>query len=69
MAARGLGFTVAPGDVDAIADALTRLLGEGLPGADFAPTVAQFQWPEVAEPLTRWLDSARRAPDVALEFR
>jgi hypothetical protein len=70
VAARGLGITVAPGDVDAIAAALTRLVRDGLPGADFASTVARFQWPVVAEPLTDWLDTARRAPDVAaLEFR
>ncbi|HLN42650.1 MAG TPA: hypothetical protein VK215_09355 [Acidimicrobiales bacterium] len=70
VAARGLAITVAPGDVGAIAGALTRLLTEGLPGADFAPTVAQFQWPVVAEPLLGWLDGARRAPDVpALELR
>jgi len=70
VAARGLGITVAAGDVEAIADALTRLLREGLPGADFAPTLAELQWPAVAAPLLAWLDGARRAPDVAaLELR
>ncbi len=70
VAARGLGITVAPGDVDAIAEALARLVTEGLPGADFAPTLAQFQWPTAARPLLAWLDGARRAPDrAALELR
>jgi len=64
VAAQGLGITVAPGDVDAIAAALTSLLSDGLPQADFGPTLARFQWPEVARPLLRWLDGARRAPDV-----
>jgi len=65
VADRGLGITVAPGDVDAIADALGRLLTEGLPRADFTPTVAQFQWPVVAEPLVRWMSTPHRAPDMA----
>jgi glycosyltransferase involved in cell wall biosynthesis len=70
IAARGLGITVAPGDVGAIADALVQLLSDGLPHADFGPTVDQFQWPAVAEPLLRWLSTGRRAPDVpALEHR
>jgi glycosyltransferase involved in cell wall biosynthesis len=70
VAARGLGITVAPGDVDAIAAALLRLLSDGLPGADFGPTLEQFQWPVVAGPLVRWVEHARRAPDVpALEVR
>jgi hypothetical protein len=64
VAARGLGITVAPGDVGAIADALTRLLAQALPRADFGPTVAEFQWPAVARPLLRWLDAAHRAPDA-----
>jgi glycosyltransferase involved in cell wall biosynthesis len=70
VAEQGLGITVASGDVDAIERALTDLLTEGLPGADFGPTLARFQWPAVAGPLVRWLDSARRAPDErALERR
>ena len=70
VAARGLGITVAPGDVDAIVDALERLLGGGLPEADFGPTLEEFSWSTVARPLVRWLESARRAPDApALELR
>ncbi|HXQ90004.1 MAG TPA: glycosyltransferase [Acidimicrobiales bacterium] len=64
VAAQGLGITVAPGDVDAIEAALVRLLSDGLPLADFGPTLARFQWPEVARPLLRWLESARRSPDT-----
>lgn len=70
VAARGLGITVAPGDVDAIVDALERLLGGGLPEADFGPTLEELSWPTVAGPLVRWLENARRAPDApALELR
>jgi hypothetical protein len=63
VSARGLGITVAPGDVDAISDALTLLLTEGLPGAEFGPTLAEFEWPTVAQPLLHWLLAAHRAPD------
>jgi glycosyltransferase involved in cell wall biosynthesis len=70
VAAQGLGITVPSGDVGAIERALTRLLTEGLPGADFEPTLARFRWTAVADPLLRWLDGARRAPDeTALEPR
>jgi glycosyltransferase involved in cell wall biosynthesis len=70
VAARGLGITVAPGDVDAIVDALIRLLGTTAPSVDFAPTLAEFQWPAVAQPLLGWLDHPRRAPDMdSLELR
>ncbi len=70
VARRGLGITVAPGDVDAIVDALVLLLGGTAAPVDFAPTLAEFQWPAVARPLLRWLESPRRAPDMAtLELR
>ncbi len=70
VAERGLGITVAPGDIDAIADALVRLLADDAPRADFGPTLDQFQWPQVARPLLGWLDDARRSPDTAaLELR
>ena len=62
---QGLGITVRAGDVDAIAHALARLVTEGLPGADFAPMIERLQWPAVAEPLLRWLERPRRAPDTA----
>jgi glycosyltransferase involved in cell wall biosynthesis len=64
VAARGLGITVGPGDVDAISAALVRLLVHGLPQADFEPMLAQFQWPTVAQPLVHWVGTARRAPDA-----
>jgi len=70
VAEQGLGITVASGDVDGIADALITLLTEGLPETDFGPTLDRLQWPVVSEPLVRWLESARRAPDSpALELR
>jgi hypothetical protein len=28
----------------------------------------QFQWPAVAEPLLRWLEAPRRAPDATFEL-
>ena len=62
VAAQGLGITVAPGDVDAIEAALVRLLSDGLPLADFGPTLARFQWPEVARPLLRWLRAPAPCP-------
>ena len=30
---------------------------------------SEFQWPVVAEPLLRWLEEPRRAPDAAFELR
>ena len=64
VAEEGLGITVRAGDVDAIAQALTRLLSDGLPGADFGPMLERFRWPVVAGPLLRWLEHPRRAPDA-----
>ncbi|MGD0379658.1 MAG: glycosyltransferase [Acidimicrobiales bacterium] len=70
VAEQGLGITVESGDVDGIAAALIRLLTDGLPEADFGPTLDRLQWPVVSEPLVRWLESARRAPDSPdLELR
>jgi glycosyltransferase involved in cell wall biosynthesis len=70
VASRGLGITVTSGDVGAIVDALLTLLADGAPAADFGPTLEQFQWPQVAEPLVHWLESPCRAADAAaLEVR
>lgn len=68
VAARGLGITVPSGDVGAIVDALVRLLAGDTPARDFGPTLEQFQWPAVAEPLLRWLEAPRRAPDATFEL-
>lgn len=65
VGARGLGITVAPGDVTSLEHALVRLLTEGLPGADFAAVSAGFRWPVVAAPLLAWCDESRVAPDRA----
>ncbi len=64
VAARGLGVTVAAGDVDAIVDALQRLLADDAPEPDFGPTLEQFQWPRVAQPLLDWLENPGRAADA-----
>jgi hypothetical protein len=70
VAARGLGITVEPGNVTSIVDALLQLLGDRPPAADFGPTIEEFQWPAVGAPLVRWIERARRAPDMpALELR
>lgn len=60
----GLGVTVAPGDTDAIADGLAKLLLEGVPDADFESANSALRWPAVAAPLVRWCRSPRRAPDL-----
>ncbi len=55
---------------DAIVEALLQLLGDPPPAADFGPTLEEFQWPAVGAPLVRWMERARRAPDMpALELR
>jgi glycosyltransferase involved in cell wall biosynthesis len=66
VAHEGLGVTVPAGDVDSLADALARLLTEGLPDADFGAVAARFRWPIVAGPLVAWCAEPHRAPDRPL---
>jgi glycosyltransferase involved in cell wall biosynthesis len=64
----GLGLTVPPTDVDALEDALFRLLDD----REFAvscstqsmATAKRFTWPEVLKPLLEFCRSPRRAPDL-----
>ena len=66
--ARGLGLTVAPGDVDGLADALERVLYDEV----FAQrcrdavrdTAPEYHWDRVLAPLVAFCRSPRRAPDL-----
>ena len=62
--ARAWGSRCGPGTSTPSREALTRLLSDGLPGADFGPMLERFRWPVVAGPLLRWLEHPRRAPDA-----
>ena len=59
VAREDLGAIAAPGDVEATAAALARVLDRGR--AEFAPQLAaaaaELTWPRVAEPLVRWVSS------------
>lgn len=65
---RGAGITVAPGDVNALEEALFRLLDDdgfaktcGENAASAAPALA---WPVVLQPLVDFCRQPRRAPDL-----
>jgi glycosyltransferase involved in cell wall biosynthesis len=67
IAAEGIGAVVPPGDVEAVAGALVRMLGDraGRDGYRERATAvaAQFRWSVVLEPLVGFCAEARRAPD------
>lgn len=68
LEAEGLGLTVPPGDIDALAAALDELLADRALAArctEAARRVAPgFSWPLVLDPLVRFCERPRRAPDL-----
>jgi glycosyltransferase involved in cell wall biosynthesis len=67
LAARGLGLSAPPGDVEAVAKALTRLLDDPAAResrrAGFVAMAGELSWDRVVEPLARFLAAPRRAAD------
>ncbi|HEX7277360.1 MAG TPA: glycosyltransferase, partial [Acidimicrobiales bacterium] len=66
---RGLGITVAPGDVDALEEALFRLLDDEAFNAEcrarLGEVVADHAWSRVLAPLVAFCRAPRRAADLA----
>jgi len=66
--AHGLGLTVAAGDVEGLADALERVLGDEEFAAQCRANVAeiapQYHWSRVLAPLVEFCRVPRRAPDL-----
>lgn len=64
---RGLGLTVAPGDVDGFAEALRRMLEEPLLVEECKRRIAELRpeltWARVLDPLDRFCSEPVRAPD------
>jgi len=65
---RGAGFTVPPGDVDALEDALFRILDDADVHASCAAACKElaneFRWSTVLRPLVEFCRAPRRAPDL-----
>ncbi len=70
---RGLGLVVEPGDVEAVAEALERLLSEpdarAARRAGFQATAAELTWDVVARPLVRFCQRPRPAADRLAGYR
>lgn len=68
VTARGLGAAVPPGDVDALAAALARVLDDPALAEqcrrNVAAVVPEFEWSRGLDPLLRFCRSPRRAPDL-----
>lgn len=66
--AEGLGITVPPGDVDALEEALFRVLDDKAMAdesrANLARVAPRYTWPTVLEPLLDFCRSPRRAADL-----
>ena len=67
--AHGVGLTVPPGDVDALEDALFRLLDDADARARRAARrparlADEYRWSEVLQPLIEFCRAPRRAPDL-----
>jgi glycosyltransferase involved in cell wall biosynthesis len=66
--AHGIGLTVPPGDVDALEDALFRLLDDPSLAAACREASGKladsFHWSEVLQPLIEFCRAPRRAPDL-----
>ena len=64
----GIGLTVPPGDVDALEDALFRLLDDTALNAScrsaIEHVVPRYQWSTVLEPLLEFCRTPSRAPDL-----
>jgi glycosyltransferase involved in cell wall biosynthesis len=64
----GIGITVPPGDVDALEDALFRLLDDDAYRASCREAikriVPQYHWSKVLEPLLEFCRAPSRAPDL-----
>lgn len=67
LSAAGLAVSVAPEDVDGIAEGIDRLLASPPPREEVLAFAEAYQWPRVARPLVRWAADPRRAPDLAAE--
>jgi GT2 family glycosyltransferase/glycosyltransferase involved in cell wall biosynthesis len=66
--AHGVGLTVPPGDVDALEDALFRLLDDPALAQACAEASArlaeEYRWSKVLQPLIEFCRAPRRAPDL-----
>lgn len=68
VAARGLGLTVAPGDVTALADALERVLSDDQFAKEcqehLREVAPEFHWPQALSALIRFCQTPVRSPDL-----
>ena len=70
--ARGLGVTVAPGDVEGLADALEKVLADGEFAAQCRANVREvapeYHWDRVLAPLVEFCRNPVRAPDLLDDY-
>jgi glycosyltransferase involved in cell wall biosynthesis len=69
LAAQGLAYLVAPGDVNGVAQAILALLNNPTPRADYAAraqqVAADYRWESVTRPLVKFCAAPYVAPDKA----